>query len=121
MSGTHGQRFVNNYANATARNYGTLGQGEKLPEGSVLAKDSMTITDEDHVFPGALFVMEKLAAGASPGTADWRYLMIIPDGSLFGDTTGDGPERVRYCHACHASAADRDYTFFVPEHYRMQE
>lgn len=117
ISATHGKRFVNSYANRMAHNYGTLQAGEKLPLGSVLAKDSITVTDEGNVHPGALFVMEKLAPGASPDTADWRYIMVLPDGSLFGDTMGERASAVAYCHSCHEMVADRDYTFFVPEEF----
>lgn len=120
ISATHGQRFVNSYANRMAHNYGTLQEGEQLPMGSVLAKDSITVTDEGNIHPGALFVMEKLAQGASPDTADWRYIMVMPDGSLFGDTMGDRANVVTYCHDCHAAVADRDYTFFVPEEYLVK-
>lgn len=119
LSATHGQRYVNSYANRMAHSYGTLQPGEKLPVGSVLAKDSMTVTAEGGVHPGALFVMEKLPEGTSPDTADWRYIMVMPDGSLFGDTMGDRVGAVAYCHVCHEAAADRDYTFFVPEDYRV--
>lgn len=119
LSATHGQRYVNSYANRMAHNYGTLQPGDKLPVGSVLAKDSMTVTDEGRVHPGALFVMEKLPEGTSPDTADWRYVMVMPDGSLFGDTMGDRAGAVAYCHDCHEAVADRDYTFFVPEDYRV--
>lgn len=121
VSATHGQRYVNSYANETAKDYGTLEAGETLPAGSVLAKDSITVTDDGRVFPGAMFIMEKLAAGTSPETADWRYVMVIPDGSLHGDTTGERPELVTYCHECHLNVKDRDYTFYVPEGYRTYE
>jgi hypothetical protein len=121
LSSTHGQRFVNNYANETASNYGQLGAGERYPVGTVLAKDSITVTTEGKVFPGALFVMEKLKRGGNPDTADWRYVMIIPDGSIFGDTLGDEPELVEYCHACHRARAKDDYVFFVPGDYRIEK
>ncbi|WP_209505041.1 MULTISPECIES: cytochrome P460 family protein [unclassified Ruegeria] len=119
ISATHGQRYVNTYANRMAHNYGTLQQGEELPMGSVLAKDSMTVTDEGHIHPGAMFIMEKLPEGTSPNTADWRYIMVLPDGSLYGDTMGARASEVAYCHVCHEQVADRDYTFFVPEEYRV--
>ncbi|NVO57695.1 cytochrome P460 family protein [Rhodobacteraceae bacterium B1Z28] len=120
ISATHGQRYVNSYANRMAHNYATLQEGEVLPMGSVLAKDSMTVTDEGKIYPGALFVMQKLSAGASPETADWRYIMVMPDGSLFGDTTGFRASAVAYCHVCHEAVADRDYTFYVPEEYQVK-
>lgn len=118
LSATHGQRFVNNYANETGKGYGSLKEGEKLQQGTVLAKDSITVNEDGDFFPGALFLMEKLSAGASPDTADWRYIVINPDGSLAGDTIGDGPELVKYCHDCHIGMAEMDYIFYVPEDYR---
>ncbi|MET1415849.1 cytochrome P460 family protein [Roseibium sp. HPY-6] len=121
ISATHGRRYVNNYANAIAANYAILKEGEKLPAGSVLAKDSITVTGDGRVFPGAMFGMEKLAEGASPETADWRYFMVVPDGSIVGDTTGDNPQLMTYCHECHIGVEDRDFTFYVPEEYRVKE
>ncbi|WFE90475.1 cytochrome P460 family protein [Roseibium porphyridii] len=121
ISATHGQRYVNNYANAVASNYADLEEGELLPTGSILVKDSITVTDDGGIFPGALFGMEKLASGASPETADWRYFMVIPDGSIYGDTTGANPDLMTYCHVCHKAVADRDYTFYVPEDFRLTQ
>ena len=120
LSATHGQRFVNNYANQIGKDYGTLKDGQFYPEGTVLAKDSITITDDGKTFMGAMFVMEKMAKGVSPKTADWRYTMVIPDGTLFGDTLGSEPELVKYCHACHKAKAKRDFIFFVPEDFRIK-
>ncbi len=118
LSATHGNRYVNSYANGKVRGYGALKAGERFAEGAVFAKDSFTVTKAGKVFPGALFVMEKLAGGASPSTADWRYVMIMPDGSLFGDSAGDAAPQVEYCHQCHIRMADQDFVFFVPEAFR---
>lgn len=113
-SQTHGNRYVNNYGNADAATAGYGQPGQAMSQGTILAKDSFTATAAGRMWPGALFVMEKLGRGASPATADWRYLMIMPDGSTFGDSQVD-PERMAFCHACHAARADDDYLFFVPE------
>jgi hypothetical protein len=115
-SATHGNRYVNNYANpaATAAGYGRA--GAEMPPGAVIAKDSFTATPGGRRFPGALFLMEKLKPEASPKTADWRYVMIMPDGSTFGDSGSNGG-RMAFCHACHAARADDDYLFFVPAEY----
>jgi hypothetical protein len=118
LSATHGNRYVNNYANARAVGYGSLKPGEKLPVGSILAKDSFTVTADGEVFGAALFVMEKLAAGKSPATGDWRYVMILPDGSYFGDTEGDNAADVAYCHTCHKVKKRNDFIFYVPKAYR---
>ncbi len=121
VSATHGQRFVNNFANDKASAYGKLAKGEKYPVGAVFAKDAITVTSDNKIFPGAMFGMEKLVAGANPDTADWRYFVVLPDGTLFGDTTGAEPELVEYCHACHAAKASDDYVFFVPKAHRLTQ
>ena len=68
-----------------------------------------------------LFLMEKMAPGFSPESRDWRYTMIMPDGSLFGVTQGEGSGRVKFCITCHETAGDEnDHLFFVPEDYRVK-
>jgi hypothetical protein len=120
LSATHGNRYINNYANAEARSYGEKNSGP-MPAGAVMAKDSFTVTRQGDVFTGPLFVMEKMPPGFSAETRDWRYTMIMPDGSLFGTTDGAGSERVEFCATCHATAgAAADDLFFVPEKYRVR-
>ena len=120
LSATHGDRYINNYANIEAESYGQ-GDAAPMPAGAVLAKDSLTVTRQGDVFTGPLFIMEKMPPGFSAETRDWRYTMIMPDGSLFGTTNGEGSERVEFCATCHATAGDRsDHLFFVPEKYRTR-
>ena len=64
--------------------------------------------------------MERMEAGFSPETNDWRYSMIMPDGSIFGITKGAGSERVEFCHTCHEAVGDTDNLFFVPEENRVR-
>ncbi len=120
-SETHGNRYVNNYANLIARRagYGRMAAGERMPPGGIVAKDSLTVTGVGGRFPGALFIMEKLAAGTSPETADWRYAMIMPDGSFYGDTMGETKATVAFCHECHQQRAADDYLFFLPRDMRF--
>lgn len=121
-SATHGQRFINNYANATAQAYGLFEDAGVLPVGSILAKDSFTVTSDGIVQPGPLFLMEKMPSGFSYVTGDWRYSMIMPDGSLFGETRGANDERVDYCIGCHLAASIQgfDHIFLVPEALRPE-
>ena len=120
-SETHGGRFVSNYGNALAGAYGD-GQGASLPEGAVLAKDSFSVNADGDVFPGPLFIMEKMAPGFSSEARDWRYTMIMPDGSYFGVTGGVDANRVEFCITCHKAAGDaNDHLFFVPEAYRRSD
>ena len=114
LSPGHGNRFLNNYGNAISKGYLALDIDEKMPVGSVLAKDSFTVTEEKEIFAGALFLMEKLEEGKSPVTGDWRYVMILPDGSLIGDTLGNDPDSMTFCHDCHEQAAETDFLFGIP-------
>ncbi len=117
-SATHGNRYVNNYGNAKAARYGKLKNGDSLPQGAVLVKDSFTVTGDGDVFGGALFTMEKLAPGTRPEYADWRYVMVMPDGSLFGDSQGETAGKVAFCDGCHKAVAETDRLFFIPKPYR---
>ena len=120
-SATHGERFVSNYANKIGEAYGRYEGMGTMPVGAVLAKDSFAVTSGGDVFIGPLFLMEKMPAGFNPSSRDWRYVMIMPDGSLFGETKGEGSQRVEFCITCHeAAGAENDHLFFIPEAYRTK-
>ncbi len=68
---------------------------------------------------GPLFMMEKKFATFSPPTNNWKYTMVMPDGTVFGATGGKGAGNVVFCHQCHnAVAADQDHMFFLPNEFR---
>ena len=120
-SKTHGNRYVNNFANPiAAETYGDMRPHQTMPAGAILAKDSFTVTADGAVFAGALFVMEKLAKGTKPEDGDWRYVMIMPDGSYFGDSAGEGAHRVTFCDECHEKERLHDRLFFMPDEYRRR-
>ena len=119
LSVTHGQRYVNNFANGLAADYGRFEQSGPMPVGAVIAKDSVAVTGDGEIYPGPLFLMEKMAAGFSNATGDWRYTMIMPDGSLFGVTKGESSERVEYCIGCHLAQERYDHLYFPPERFRV--
>ncbi|MFQ5775393.1 MAG: hypothetical protein ACE5GS_12805 [Kiloniellaceae bacterium] len=120
-SAQHGERYVNNYANDVARAYGRFEESGEMPVGSILAKDSFAVTLHGDVFSGPLFVMEKMPPGFDAPNRDWRYTMIMPDGSLFGTTKGEGAVRVEFCGTCHKLAGEeQDHLFYVPENYRVR-
>lgn len=121
LSATHGNRYVNNYASGITQGYGKLKPGDVFAPGTIMAKDSFTVTKQGKVFAGALFIMEKLKPGSSPNTADWRYVMVMPDGSLFGDSAGETAAQIAYCHDCHQQKADQDFVFFVPPAFQSSE
>ncbi len=120
VSGTHGNRYVQNYANATARAYGAYEKAGRMPAGSVLAKDSFAVTPKGKVTVGPLFIMEKMNAGFNPAGGDWRYTMIMPNGSVFGATKGAGSKKVAFCADCHMSVSEVDSMLFLPDEYRVK-
>lgn len=119
-SATHGARYVNNYSNRIAAAYGRFEAAGVMPVGSVLVKDSFTATASGGIYPGPMFVMEKMERGFNPPSGDWRYTMIMPDGSLFGETRGVNAASVEFCIGCHAARERFDHLFFIPEEYRAR-
>lgn len=70
---------------------------------------------------GPLFIMEKMQAGFNAESGDWRYTMIMPDGSVFGTTKGRGAAKMKFCAECHASVGEaQDHLFFLPAEYRVK-
>lgn len=112
----HGVRFMNNYANAVARDtYARWEGASAMPVGSVLAKDSFIVSRDGKLSVGPLFVMTKQGAGFSAVARDWRYEMIMPDGAARADANIQ-----TFCNNCHRRAgAPDDYLMFVPLPYRV--
>ena len=118
---THGNHYLSNYANTVAAEvYARHGSGIRMPVGSVLAKDSFVATETGEILLGPLFVMQKMPPGFNPGAGDWRYAMVMPDGTLFGETKGVHAERVEYCIGCHLAVEQEDDLYFVPEAFRVR-
>jgi hypothetical protein len=118
----HGDRYLNNYANKIAQAYGKYEKSGNMPVGSVLAKDSFTVLKTGEIYPGPLFLMEKMSKGFMPSFGDWKYTMYLPDGSLIGETGGEGSENVDYCGTCHARVgSNQDHMFFLPKAWRLNQ
>lgn len=120
-SATHGNHYLNNYANSVARSYGRPGDAGEFPVGSVIAKDSFAVTRTGGILLGPLFIMEKMPSGFRHASGDWRYTLVQPDGTVLGRTNGRGSGRVEYCIACHLSAEHEDHVFFVPPEFRREQ
>jgi hypothetical protein len=115
LSNVHGNRYVNHYVNHQARGYGTLKPGEAMPVGSIIAKDSVSVDASGTVLPASLALMEKMPKGFDPDARDWRYVLILPDGSIFADSAGSNPGGTTFCVTCHKIAGEEaDHLFLVP-------
>lgn len=121
VSATHGSRYVMNYADGKAAEaYGRFEDIGTMPVGGRLAKDSFLVAPDGTLSVGPLFIMEKMPEGFNADTYDWRYAMIMPDGSLAGITDGPGSANMQFCADCHIAVADgQDNLFFLPEEYRV--
>ena len=120
QSATHGGRYVNNYANATAGAYAAFEDVGHLPQGAVVAKDSFAVMGGGKIAAGPLFLMEKMGAGFHPASGDWRYTLIMPDGTVIGETDGKGSANVEFCAECHSAMEDTDSLWLLPEDVRIK-
>lgn len=127
LSATHGNHYVNNYANGIASKYGNFEKAGQLPVGSIIYKDSFSVAETQQEFSfthsrqivlGPLFIMRKMEPGFNRVTGDWQYIQIQPDGTLFGMTGGEGADRVEYCIGCHLAREEFDHLYFIPDSYR---
>lgn len=120
LSATHGNHYLNNYVNEIgAAAYGRFEKAGRLPEGSIIAKDSFSMTRSGEILLGGLFVMQKMPRGFNDLTDDWKYALFQADGRLFGETNGTGSRRVEYCIGCHLAVKHQDHLWFLPEAYRV--
>jgi len=120
QSDTHGGRMVNNYANSTGKKaYAKFEDLKKAPQGSVFIKDSFSIGKNGSVSAGPIFLMEKKKPGFDSENNDWRYYLILPNGSLFGTTNGKNSAGVKFCIDCHRGGEDTDFLLFLPEEVRV--
>jgi hypothetical protein len=123
VSATHGGRYVQNYANPTAKAYGSFETAGEMPAGSVLVKDSFTVSKASGKARfGPLFIMEKMPDGWYAKSDDWRYTMIMPNGQVAGTTKGKGSGNVQFCIQCHkvGSGPDVDSMMFLPANLRVK-
>jgi len=118
QSATHGMRYVQNYAapGEAAQAYGQYEEVGRMPTGSVLAKDSFVAHPDGKLQVGPLFLMERLADGASPETHGWAYSMVMANGAV---DRSAGTQA--FCTECHAAVAEvQDSLFFLPSELRVQ-
>ena len=98
-----------------------VAQAGVMPAGSILAKDSFAVNGKGNVTVGPLFLMEKMPAGFKADSGDWKYTMIMPNGSVFGVTNAENSAGMQFCIECHAAVAEeQDHMMFLPEDYRTR-
>ena len=95
--GFHGGRFLMTYVNSIGADEYLKYKPDNVvvPAGTKLAKESFNVDDDGKVTKGPLFLMEKVAAGTSPETDDWYYMMVAPNGAP------QAVDVVTACSECH--------------------
>lgn len=95
--GFHGGRFLVTYVNSVGEEEYLKYKPEnvQIPAGTRIAKESFAVDDDGKVATGPLFLMEKVAAGTSPDTDDWFYMMVSPGG------VPQAVEVIAACSECH--------------------
>lgn len=122
VSATHGSRYVNNFASPTAAStYVRYDKAKKMRRGGTLVKDSFVAQKDGKLAIGPLFIMEKMGKGWHKTSGDWKYTMIMPNGTVAGVTKGKGDANVKFCYECHlATAEETDSMLFLPEEFRKK-
>jgi len=120
LATAHGNRYHNIFVNNLGHNYARYLKAGFMPKGTKVFKDSFTVNENGDVFPGTLAVMEKMAPGFNPQSGDWRFSMIMPDGSVFGILKGEDSDKVEFCVECHVKVKQYDYLHFPPEKYQIR-
>ncbi len=80
--GFHGGRFLLTRINDIgAEEYLKFAEENvNIPVGTVIAKESFSVTEAGKVQKGPLFIMQKVEAGLSSDTDDWYYMVVAPNG-----------------------------------------
>ena len=115
VAGAHGNRLLYTFANdiAAEQYLKYADEGVIMPVGSVLAKESITISAKKKAaVTGPLFIMTKGETGSAPETADWVYAGIQPDGK---------PMKFKqsFCHDCHVAWEAQDMMAYPLEEVRL--
>ena len=113
--GFHGERFLLTFVNDIgAEQYLKYeDEGFTMPAGTLIAKESFSVDDNGKAKIGPLFIMEKAAAGKSPQTNDWYYMMVAANGRP------QAVNVVQACHACHAGFEASDGMAYPVEEARV--
>ena len=114
VAGPHGARILQTFANDVAADQYLefASDGFEMPAGSVLAKESLAITDKATVRVGPLFIMTKVAPGEAEEFDDWVYSAVQPNGKPMGIQQS-------FCHDCHAAFPDQDSLGYPLEEVRV--
>ena len=112
--GPHTNRFLFTRVNEIGFDaYTKYAEDVTMPVGTVISKESFTISKKGKAKPGPLFIMEKVAPGTSPSTNDWYYMMVSAKGAPVAVNVA------RDCHECHSGFDFQDSLGYPVEEVRL--
>jgi hypothetical protein len=121
-SADHGDRYVMPYANQAAGAFARLQSVARMPPGAILALPSFTVAGDGEPLPGPLYLMEKQAPGFAPSIGDWRYVMVLPDGTRYETTSTPQRDALAFCADCHLrKGRSSDSLIFPPPDQRAPQ
>ncbi len=104
VPGVHGNRLLLTFANDVAYDdyvQYRFEEGFTMPTGSVLAKESFSLTNDGAPRVGPLFIMTKVDAGEADEFDNWVYSAVRANGKPMNISQS-------FCHDCHAAYVDQD-------------
>ncbi len=102
--GPHGSRFLFTFANDVAYEQYVKYEDEggfSMPVGSILAKESFSLSKKNKPRRGPLFIMTKVAEGEADEFDNWVYDAVQPNGKTM-------KIKQSFCHDCHVAFEDQD-------------
>lgn len=112
--GQHSNRFLYTRVNEIGYDaYTAFAEDQTMPTGTVISKESFTIGSDGKAKPGPLFIMEKVAPGASSSTNDWYYMMVSAKGAPIAVDVW------KNCHECHSGFDFQDSLGYPVEEVRI--
>ena len=110
--GPHGKRFLMTFVNETGFAEYVKYSDERgpMPTGTLIAKESFSVSKKGKVKVGPLFIMEKVAAGNADEFGNWVYSAYQPKGKAM-------KIKQKFCHGCHGAFEDQDSLGYPDEDY----
>jgi len=103
VTGPHGDRFLMTFVNPVGYDeYVKFNEDDaRMPQGTVIAKESFKLGKDNKVTRGPLFIMTKMGEGEVAETGDWVYDAVQPDGKPL-------KFKQSFCHDCHGAFEGQD-------------
>ena len=103
----HASSFITVYVNEVGRAAMFAKESPRFPQGSVIVKEKIGITDRRSEGRTLLLytLMRKREPGYNPTVGDWEFMVVAANGKL------EASGKLENCQQCHTSKNDSDFVF----------